>query len=83
MAADLERAETLRVWLLTRWKEAEVLSGDILQKGPPALRQSPAVNAALAILEQHGWVRRLGAGALVRGKPRKLAFRVVRPANVV
>lgn len=83
VAADLERAETLRLWLLRTWKEAEVLPSDILQKGPPALRQSPAVHAALAILEQHGWVQRLGAGAIVRGKQRKLAFQVVRPAHVV
>ena len=83
VAADIERAERLRVWLLESWAKPEVLPSDVVRRGPNPLRDSRAANAALALLEQHGWLRRLPAGSLVRDKARKLAFAVVRPDHVV
>ena len=72
------RAEKLRQWLIEKWPEQEVLVSDIVQKGPAQLRETKVVQAALGILESHGWVVRLPAGSIVRGAARKSAFRVVR-----
>ena len=49
-----------------------LLPSDVLRSGPNALRDSRTANAALASLEQHGWLRRLPAGSMVRDKARKL-----------
>ena len=83
VAADIERAERLRVWLLDHWSEPEVLPSDVQRRGPNPFRDSRTANAALAILEQHGWLHRLPADARVRGKSRKVAFRIARAGHVV
>jgi hypothetical protein len=69
-------AETLRKWLLEAWPHPEVLPSDVVQRAPiRALRESPA---AIAVLEDHGWLVRLPKNAVVRGIARKEAYRIVR-----
>jgi hypothetical protein len=72
-------AETLRKWLLEAWPHPEVLPSDVVQRAPiRALRESPAARAAIAVLEDHGWLVRLPKNAVVRGIARKEAYRIVR-----
>ena len=84
VSAEVERAEALRQWLLTRWSHSEVLPRDVLRLAPiRALRESPAAKAALAMLEKHGWLVALPEGTEVRGKARKEAYRIARSGHEV
>ncbi len=78
ISEQINRAETLRRWLLETWKEPEVLLRDVLRLGPNSLRESPKAQAALMLLENHGWVMVLDRGTVVRGKARRDAYRIVR-----
>lgn len=78
ISAEISRAEDLRKWLLTSWAEPEILCSDVLQRGPNALRESPKARAALELLEKHGWLELLPAETVVRGAPRKKAWRIIR-----
>jgi hypothetical protein len=80
---EIDRAEALRKWLLETWPEPEVLVRDVVRLGPNPLRESPKARAALGILEQHGWLVRHDAGAVVRGAARKEAWRIVKGAGDV
>jgi hypothetical protein len=84
VSAEIDRAETLRRWLLESWPEADVLVRDVVRNGPNPLRESPKARAALGILEKHGWLVSLDAGTVVRGAARAEAWAIVKGArNVV
>lgn len=83
ISAEIDKAETLRRWLLESWSGPEVLVRDVVRLGPNSLRESPRARAALGILEKHGWLMRLDAGALVRGAARAEAWRIVRAGGDV
>jgi hypothetical protein len=78
VSAEIDRAETLRRWLLECWAEADVQTRDVVRLGPNPLREGPKARAALGILEQHGWLVRHEAGTILRGVARKEAWRIVR-----
>ena len=78
ISAEIDRAEALRRWLLDGWTEPEVLVRDVVQYGPSALRETPKARAALGILEKHGWLAPLEAGAVVREAARKEAWAIVK-----
>jgi hypothetical protein len=59
VSAEIDKAESLRRWLLEIWHEPEVMVRDVVQFGPGALRESPKARAALGVLEAHGWITRL------------------------
>jgi hypothetical protein len=82
VSAEIDRAERLRRWLRDTWPHAEILRAEVVRHPPiRALRESPAARAALRLLETHGWLVPLEPGAVVRGKPRKAAWRIVRAAG--
>jgi hypothetical protein len=82
VTAEIDKAERLRRWLRDTWPHAEILRAEVVRHAPiRALRESPAARAALGILERHGWLVPLEPGAVVRGKPRKTAWRIVRAAG--
>lgn len=78
VSAETDRAETLRNWLLESWPHPEVTSGEVVNRGPNALREAVKAHAALAALERHGWLVPLEPGTVVRGAARKAAWRIVR-----
>jgi len=80
VSAETDKAEKLRRWLLDSWPHAEITSAEVVNKGPNALREATKAHAALALLERHGWLVPLDPGAVVRGKPRKASWRIVRGA---
>jgi hypothetical protein len=81
VTGEIDKAERLRRWLLESWPEPDVLVRDVVRLGPNALRESPKAWAALRLLEAHGWLVPLEPNAVVRGKPRKAAWRIVRAAG--
>lgn len=84
VSAEIDRAETLRRWLLESWAEPDVQTRDVVRLGPNPLRESPKARAALGLLEQHGWLVRHEDGTVLRGAARKEAWRIVKGAgNVV
>lgn len=81
VSAETDRAERLRQWLLETWPHPEILPAEIVRHAPiRSLRESPAARAAIGILERHGWLVPLDAGTVVRDRPRKEAWRIVRGA---
>ena len=83
VSAETERAERLRKWLLESWPHPDVTARDVVQLGPNALRETPKARAALVTLENHGWLVRLDAGAVIRGAARAEAWRIVRGSGDV
>lgn len=84
VSAEIEKAESLRKWLLESWPHTDVMTRDVVRLGPNPLRESPKARAALVILENHGWLVRLDPGAVVRGAARAEAWRIVKGGgNVV
>lgn len=59
------------------------MTRDVVRCGPNPLRESPKARAALGILENHGWLVRLDAGAVVRGAARKEAWRIAKDGSDV
>ena len=53
-------------------------TGPAVRMRPNALRETPKARAILGLLERHGWLVRLDAGAVVRGSARTEAWRIVR-----
>jgi hypothetical protein len=78
VSEEIGRAEALKKWLLESWPHSEISSSEILQLGPNALREAPKVKKATALLVEHGWLIPLEEGAVVSGKARKSAWRIVR-----
>jgi hypothetical protein len=80
VSAAIDRAETLRRWLLESWPHPEVTTREVVNRGPNPLRETPKARAALGILEKHGWLVPLDAGTVVRGAARAEAWRIVKGA---
>lgn len=76
-----EKAELLRKWLIESWGKTEFVPSDVQKLGPNSLRELKAVKPALKMLEESGWIVQLPDGAIVDGKSRKTAYRIVRAAN--
>jgi hypothetical protein len=84
VTVEVERAETLRKWLLKSWKGPEILPSDVIRNAPSrTLRESPAARSAITTLVDHGWLVKLEPGTVVRGKMRKEAYRIVRSGHEV
>ncbi len=84
VSQEIDRAESLRKWLLEGWPHPEIMVRDVVRLGPNPLRESPKARAALSILESHGWLVPLEAGTVIRGAARAGAWRIVKGSeNVV
>ncbi len=83
VSAEIDRAETLRRWLLESWPEPEITVRDVVQYGPNAMRETPKARGGLGTLEKHGWIVPLEPGTVVRGAARKEAWAIVKGAGHV
>lgn len=77
VSGEIDKAESLRQWLLTGWPHPEIMVRDVVRLGPNRLRESPKARSALGVLERHGWLARLEAGSIVRGAARSEAWQIV------
>lgn len=74
--ADLRMASDLCVWLRARACK-QFLTGDVQQCAPQrAMRKRIVAERLLAVLEEHGWIRRLPPGTVVNGIPRNTAWQL-------
>ena len=78
VSVEVDRAEKLRKWLVLNWPESEVMTRDVVNRGPNELRETPKARATLGLLEKHGWLVPLPPGTVVRGRARAEAWRIVR-----
>jgi len=78
LSSDTTQAETLRVWLVSKWAEPYVSVRAIVNRGPNSLRESKLVRKIIAPLEVNGWLIRIPDGAEVLGEKSREAWRVVR-----
>ncbi|WP_108484565.1 YfjI family protein [Oceaniglobus ichthyenteri] len=83
VSAEIDRAETLRKWLLENWPHPDITLRDVVRLGPNPLRESPKARAALALLERHGWLVALAPGTVIRGAARKEAWQIVQGARQI
>jgi hypothetical protein len=75
---EVADAERMRPWLLDKWGEPCISAAIATQRGP--FKDTPRNRKALQLLERHGWIAP-APGALVDGKPRREAWRIVREAG--
>jgi hypothetical protein len=75
----LRNADRLRLWLLHTWPEPLVSLPDIYQKGPNRIRSAADARPLVELIEQHGWLTRVEAGAEVAGVRRREAWAIQRP----
>jgi hypothetical protein len=81
VSEETAKAERLRQWLRDSWPHDEVLPSDILKHGPNALRERKALSGPLTMLANAGHLVALQPGTVIRGKPRKEVYRIVRVAG--
>lgn len=74
---NIRNAEAVIGWLRQK-KKVIVYSGEIIQRGPTAVREAKALRSAMEVLEMHGYARRLPEGTILDGKSRKSAWKVRR-----
>lgn len=83
ISVEIDRAESLRKWLLENWSQPAILTRDVVQYGPNPLRETPKARAALGVLEKHGWITPQPKGAIVRGKARTESWHIIRSGGDV
>lgn len=83
VSEEINRAETLRKWLVERWPHPEIMPREIVQYGPNSLRDGKVVRATVAVLVSFGWLEPVPKGTHVRGAARKEAYFIVRPWDAV
>lgn len=81
ISREIDRAETLRKWLLESWEHREIMVRDVVRLGPNPLRESPKARDALKLLQQHGWIHKLETGTVVRGSARNEAWVIAKGAR--
>ena len=76
---ELRQAEKLLAWLKTTWNEPLIGLRAIYRFGPNSIRDSKTAKAAVAVLEEHGWLQKYAkpGPALVGGEPVREAWRIV------
>lgn len=76
ISAETAKLERMRKWLVESWPEDFISPTDARQWGP--FRETSACKKLMAELSKFGWLSAVEGGALVKGKTRREAFRVVR-----
>jgi hypothetical protein len=74
---EMRQAQKLLKWLQTSWTEPLIGLSVIYQFGPNSIRDAETAKSAVAILENHGWLKRCLGAQIVNGKPVKEAWLIV------
>lgn len=78
--SKVQTAEALRAWLLADWDEGNISASDVAQFGPNSVRDAARATEALELLALKSWLEPLPDGGTVRGKRRRVAWRIRREA---
>ena len=76
--SEIRLAQRLLDWLLGTWSEPFISLPDIYQRSLNAISDKATAAKLVAILEDHGWLIKMPAGAVVSGQRRRDAWRIVR-----
>lgn len=76
ISAETTKLERMRKWLIESWPEDFISPTDARQWGP--FRETSTCRKVMAELAKFGWLMPIDAGATVKGKHRREAFKVVR-----
>ena len=76
--SDLRLAQSLLDWLLGTWSEPYISLPDIYQRSLNAIGDKATAARLVEILEDHGWLKKMPAGAVVSGQQRRDAWLIVR-----
>jgi hypothetical protein len=76
--ADLRLAQRLLDWLHQHWQDPAISLPDIYQSGPNSIRDKATAQKMVAILVDHGWLAPIEGGAVVAGRQRREAWRIVK-----
>jgi hypothetical protein len=74
----IQLAESLRVWLVTAWRQDHISKRAMLRMAPSKLRNSEILEEAIRKLEEFGWLVPMPEGSSVDGKFVKRAWCIVR-----
>ncbi|WP_306112800.1 MULTISPECIES: hypothetical protein [unclassified Roseovarius] len=77
----MRKAEKLRLWLMERWPEDHITPSAIVHAGAANIKTAKEARAIIPHLEKNGWLLPLEGGAMVQGKHRKEAWKIVRRAD--
>ncbi len=89
VSEEIDRAEHLRRWIIESWPgiasgqgrdPQTIVPRDVVRSGPNALRETATIRKLMGVLENHGWLFQLEAGAVIDGQARQIAYRIVREA---
>ena len=75
---DLLLAQRLFNWMQQNWKEPAISLPDIYQRSLNAIRDKATAAKLVAILVDHGWLRRIEGGSEIDGHHRREAWEIVR-----
>jgi hypothetical protein len=77
---NVQTAEALRVWLFDVWDEVNISASDVAQFGPNSIRDAERAREGLELLASKSWLEPLPSGGDVKGKRRRVAWRIRREA---
>jgi len=78
-SAEQRQAAKLLEWLKTAWTEPLIGLSTIYRMGPNSIRDKATAKAAVAVLEDHGWLQKYREQhPVVGGNPVREAWRIVR-----
>jgi hypothetical protein len=75
---NLRLAQRLLAWLLHEWSEPNISLPDIYQRSINAIGDKATAAKLVAVLEDHGRLRRITEGAVVNGQRRRDAWQIIR-----
>ncbi len=75
---EIQRAEKVLKWLTDRWCKPTVALTHIYQTGPNSIRDAAKAREAVAILEQHHWLRPVLGGGVIDGKQYREVWEISR-----
>jgi hypothetical protein len=78
---NTQLAEAVRVWLIERWGEDFISIPDLQNRGPRRVRNAEICKKVVALLAQHNWLAPVIGETIIAGKPRKQAWKIVRPQS--
>lgn len=77
---NVQTAEALRAWLFDVWDEVNISASDVAQFGPNSIRDAERAREGLELLASKSWLEPLPSGGDVKGKRRRVAWRIRREA---
>ena len=76
VSSQVQEAQMLKNWLLTKWTEPLVDLTAINKFGPGSLRSTPAVKNLITMLEEYKWLVRVDERVRIKDRWSKRAYRI-------